>query len=141
VYQLVDLRPLRSALSRDGDTVLELSADFLDARPHNTKPSVTFFCQLFLFKGEPAALHQSWPLSHTDAVSSGSAQITTLGDGPAAWRKLTAKCLVPNEADFAVIQIAARPNIRPAKLESIFADDIQLTLKTQPILPVRIVQR
>ncbi|MCX6853566.1 MAG: hypothetical protein NTV80_01520 [Verrucomicrobia bacterium] len=141
VFQLVDLRPLRHLLSQEGDSVLELSSNFLDARPHNTKPSVTFFCQLYLFKGDPASLHQSWPQSITDTLSSGSAQVTTLGTDAKGTRTLTAKCLVPAEADFAVIQIAARPNLRPAKLESLFADDVKLTLKTQPSLPVRIVQR
>ncbi len=141
VFQLVDLRPLRHTLSPDGDSVLELSADFLDARPRNTKPSVTFFCQLHLFQGDPAALQQSWPHSITDTLASGNAQVTTLGTDAKGTRTLTAKCLVPAEADFAVIQIAARPNLRPAKLVSLFADDVKLTLKTQPSLPVRIVQR
>ena len=141
VFQLVDLRPLRHSLSQEGDSVLELSANFLDARPHNTKPSVTFFCQLYLFKGDPKSLHQSWPQSITDTLASGSAQVTTLGTDAKGTRALTAKSLVPAEADFAVIQIAARPNLRPAKLESLSADDVQLTLKTQPSLPVRIVQR
>jgi len=141
IFQLVDLRPLRHSLSQKGDSVLELSASFLDARPRNTKPSVTFFCQLYLFKGDPTSLHQSWPQSITDTLASGSAQVTTLGTDAKGTRTLTAKSLVPAEADFAVIQIAARPNLRPAKLESLFADDVQLTLKTQPNLPVRIVQR
>lgn len=141
VFQLVDLRPLRHTLSPEGDSVLELSADFLDDRPHNTKPSVTFFCQLYLFQGDPAGLHQSWPQSITDTLASGSAQVTTLGADAKGTRHLTAKCLVPAEADFVVIQISARPNLRPAKLENLFADDVKLTLKTQPSLPVRIVQR
>lgn len=140
VFQLVDLRPLRPGLNAEGDSVLELSADFLDARRPNTNPSVTFLCQLFLFKGDPEALHKTWPRNNADTVSSGSADVTTLGGGPAAWKKVTAKCFVPADADFAVVQIAARPNLRPAKLESLFADDIQLTLKTQPRLPVRVVQ-
>ena len=51
LFQLVDLRPLRHTLNAEGDSVLELSAAFLDARPFNTKPSITFFGQLFLFQG------------------------------------------------------------------------------------------
>ncbi len=141
VFQLVDLRPLRHTLSPEGDSVLELSADFIDDRPHNTKPSVTFFCQLYLFQGDPAGLHQSWPQSITDTLASGSAQVTTLGTDAKGTRHLTAKCLVPAEADFVVIQISARPNLRPAKLDELSADNVKLTLKTQPTLPVRIVQR
>lgn len=141
VFQLVDLRPLRHTLSPEGDSVLELSADFFDARPRNTKPSVTFFCQIYLFQGDLASLHEVWPQTNAEALASGSAQVTTLGADARVVRTLTAKCLIPTQADFAVIQIAARPNLRPAKLESLFADDVKLTLKTQPNLPVRIVQR
>ena len=141
VFQLVDLRSLRPVISVEGDSVLELSAKFLDARPRNTKPSVTFFCQIYLFHGSSEKIHEAWPLNITDAISSGSSQITTLGDDAKGWKDIAARCLVPADADFAVIQIAARPNIRPAKLESLFADDVKLKLKTQPALPVRIVQR
>jgi hypothetical protein len=141
VFQLVDLRPLRHTLIAEGDSVLELSADFLDARPPNTKPSVTFFCQLYLFQGDLVSLHEVWPQTNAEALASGSAQATTLGSDAKGTRTLTAKCLVPADADFAVIQIAARPNLRPAQLENLFADNVTLTLKTQPSLPVRIVQR
>jgi hypothetical protein len=141
VFQLVDLRPLRQTLSPEGDSVLELSTDFLDTRPPNTKPSVTFFCQLYLFQGDLASLHEVWPQTNAEALASGSAQVTTLGADVRGVRTLTAKCLIPAQADFAVIQIAARPNLRPAKLDELSADNVKLTLKTQPTLPVRIVQR
>jgi hypothetical protein len=48
---------------------------------------------------------------------------------------------VSADADFAVVQISARPNLRPAKLEGLFADDVKLSLKTQPALPVRTILR
>jgi len=141
VFQLVDLRLLRPALSKDGDAVLELSASFLDARPLNTRPSVTCFCKIYVFKGEPTSMRNTWPLNITDAVASGIAEVTTLGGSTPVWKTVTAKCLVSAEADFAVIQLAALPNLRPAKLASIYADDVKLTLRTPPSLPVRIVHR
>ena len=141
VFQLVDLRPLRHAQSPEGDSVLELSADFRDGRTPNTKPSVSFFGQLYLFSGDPASLHQKWPQSIPEALASGSAQVTTLGSDAKGVRTLNAKCLIPAQADFAVIQISARPNLRPAKLDQLSADNVKLTLKNQPTLPVRIVQR
>jgi hypothetical protein len=141
VFQLVDLRPLRKALSPEGDSVLELSADFRDGRAPNTKPSTTFFCQLYLFQGDLKALHEVWPQSIPEALASGSAQVTTIGTDAQGMRTLTAKCLIPGEADFAVIQISARPNLRPARLDQLSADHVKLILKTQPHLPVRIVQR
>lgn len=141
VFQLVDLRPLRASLGADGDSLLELSASFLDARPANTKPSVTFFCQLFLFKGDADRVHQTWPNNISEAIASGSAQVTTLGGNGSAWKQLTAKSLVSAEADFAVVQISARPNLRVPMPPQLFVDDVKLTLKTQPTLPVRVVQR
>lgn len=141
VFQLVDLRPLRGNLGADGDSLLELSASFLDARPGNTKPSVTFFCQIFLFKGDATSLHQSWPGNISEAIASGSAQVTTLGGNGEAWKQLTAKSLVSAEADFAVVQISARPNLRVPMPSQLFVDDVKLTLKTQPTLTVRVVQR
>ena len=121
--------------------MLELSASFLDSRPANTKPSVTFFCQLYLFEGDPTQLHPTWPRCIPDALASSSAQVTTLGMDAKGARTLTARCILPAEADFAVAQIVARPNMRPAKLDGLFADDVKLTLKTAPQHPVQIVRR
>jgi hypothetical protein len=141
VFQLVDLRSLKATPRSGGETVLELSASLLDSRPPNTNPSVTFFCQLYLFQGDPTQMHQMWPRCIADALASGSAQVTTLGFDAKGARTLTARCLLPEEADFAVAQIVARPNLRPAKLDGLFADDVKLTLKTAPQLPVQIVRR
>jgi hypothetical protein len=141
VFQIVDLRPLRAGLVPDADAVLELSARFLDDRPANTKPSVTFTAQIFLFSGGPADMHTRWPLAAPEAITSGASLLTTLGGDAGRWRQGSTRVFMPREADFAVIQLAARPNIRPAVLDAIFADDVRLTLKTQPALPVRLAQR
>lgn len=141
VFQLVDLQSLKATPRSGGQTVLELTASFLDTRPANTNPSVTFFCQLYLFQGDPTQMHETWPRCIPDALASGSAQVTTLGTDAKGTRTLTARCLLPFEADFAVVQIAARPNLRPTKLEGFFACDVKLTLKSSPELPVQIVQR
>ncbi|MEN9574098.1 MAG: hypothetical protein RL514_1953 [Verrucomicrobiota bacterium] len=141
VFQLVDLRPQRANFGAEGNSVLELSANFLDARPADTGLSVTFFCQIFLFKGEPDSLHQTWPNNISEAIAFGSAHVTTLGGKVGDWTHLTAKSLVTAEADFTVVQISARPNRRVPMPPQLFADDVKLTLKTQPALPVRVVQR
>jgi hypothetical protein len=75
------------------------------------------------------------------AIALGSAQVTTLGGSGDAWKHLTAKSLVSAEADFAVVQISARPNLRVPMPPQLFVDDVKLTLKTQPSLPVRVVKR
>jgi len=141
VFQIVDLRPLRAGLAPEADAVLELSARFLDDRPANTKPSVTFTAQIFLFSGDPSDLHAKWPFAVPESLASGSSMLTTLGGDAGRWRHGSTRVFMPSEADFAVIQLAARPNIRPAVLDSLYADDVRLTLKTQPALPVRLAQR
>jgi hypothetical protein len=140
VFQLVDLRTLRPAADGEGEAMLELSASFRDGRAVGTKPSVTFMAQIFLFSGDPLALHQAWPNNLGEALASGAAFVHTMGEAKPEWHRLGAKCLVPPGADFAVIQIGARPNLRPVALESLYADEIELTLTTRPDLPVRVVE-
>ena len=137
VFQLVDLRPLREELSDQGESLLELSASFQDTRPAHATPSVTSSCKLFLFSGDLAAIGPHWP----QAVASGSAQVVLRGMDGKGERRLTAKCLVPTSADFAVIQISARPHAPPPPLDGIFSHDVSLTLKDSPQLPIRLVQR
>jgi anti-sigma factor RsiW len=141
VFQLVDLRSLPLAEGEGtGEAMLELSASFRDGREAGAKSSVTFMAQIFLFSGDPASLHETWPNHLGEARASGAAFVHTMGETDEKWHQLGAKCLVPPGADFAVVQIAARPNLRPAVLESLFADDVQLTLTTRPDLPVRVVE-
>jgi hypothetical protein len=139
LFQIVDLRPLKDHLSEDSQALLELSASFLDARASGSHPSVTFTAQLFLFSGDPAQAKDRWPAMGRDALASGAAFFTSLGG--ANWKQATARCLLPPQADYAVIQIAARPDVRPTKLQHLHADDVRLTLKTQPALPLRVASR
>ncbi len=140
VFQLVDLRSLRGASGKKDEAILELSVRFLDGRAAGTQPSVTFMGQIFLFSGDPSALHESWPNNLGEALASGAAFVHTNGGAGAAWHRVIAKCLVPAGADFAVIQLGARPNLRPAALESLYADEVELTLTTRPDLPVKVVE-
>ena len=140
VFQIVDLRSLRAVFAGEGEAMLELSAKFRDGRAAGARPSVTFMAQLFLFSGDPASLHETWPNNLGEALASGAAFVHTMGEAKPEWHRLGAKCLVPPGADFAVIQIAARPNLRPAALESLYADEVALTLTTRPDLPVTVVE-
>ena len=139
LFQLVNLRDLPQQPHGQDSSSLELSARFLDARAGNTQPSVTFFCQIYLFRGDLTTMHETWPTRISEAVSSGSAEVTTLGDS--GWRLVTARCLSVEDADFAVVHIAARPNLRGPMPADLFADDVKLTLKTRPSLPEQIVDR
>jgi hypothetical protein len=135
LFQLVDLGNLQSTRENSSEVVLELSAKFLDGRLQNSQPSVTFFCQIYLFRGEPKDIHEHWPEAIRDSISSGSAEVTTLGES--GWREITARCLVPDPVRFAVVHLAARPNLRVPMPDGLFVDQVELVAKTQPMLPVR----
>lgn len=139
VFQMVDLRQLRQQRDNEQELSLELSAHFYDRRIRHGVP-VTFFCQMFLFTGSPEEMHTDWPTTLEDALASSKSLHHTVGGSPNKSVKLTTRCLVPSQADFAVVQLAARPDLRPAKLDSLYVDDVTLIMKSQPTLPIQVVQ-
>jgi hypothetical protein len=142
VWQLVDLRGI-SPDGGDGDATLELSASFLDARKAKGA-RVLFSARLYLFSGAPAALAAEWPLSIKESLAFGAGIAESWGGAPEKWRKVVAKSMLPPGATFAVVQLVTTkwtPRAKAAEFGEQFADDVQLTLKTQPKLPVRITQR
>jgi hypothetical protein len=145
VFQIVDLRSLGGRSEGAGDSVLELSADFRDARGDAGVP-VRFSCHLYLFSGKPEFLQASWPSVLREALGSGvDGCVVQGGVGAGDWRRVTARCVVPAGADFAVVQVACgRVRVAGAQvpeLGSQFADNVNLTLKIQPKLPVRRLER
>jgi len=143
VYQLVDLRSLKTDAA-GGEATLEMSAQFLDARSAKGA-DVTFTCRLYVFSGSPESLRGEWPLTRKEAMAAGSGTVQSTGGAPQTWRSVTAKVLLPAQADFAVVQLVAgkgpASDNKAAEFGEQFADDVRLTLKTQPTLPVRIAQR
>lgn len=143
VYQLVDLTALRTDADL-GEATLELSVQFRDARESGGE-LVKFICRLYLFSGKPDSLHAEWPVSQKDALAGGSGNFDSVGGAPSEWHRVTTKVLMPPGADFAVIHLLAHKPKNPTGTEAAFgeqfADDVQLTLKTQPTLPVRLAQR
>lgn len=144
VFQLVDLRSLREELKAAGDSILELSAEFFDARTAPGVP-VVFACHIYLFEGSEASLQAVWPPTARDTLGVGANYILSNG-GPGAggWRKVTARCVLNSQVDIAVVKLSAGRGDRRGgpspELGSQFADDVKLVLKTQPPLPVRTVQ-
>jgi hypothetical protein len=138
LFQWLTIEKLPLPEGQKQEMILELSADFLDDRPYNTQPSVTFFCQVYLFRGDPESIRSRWPLGIADAVSSGSGQVTTLGSS--GWRTVTARCLICEPADFAVLHVAARPNLRGPMPSDLFVDSVRLDRKSLTILPSRLKQ-
>lgn len=138
VFQLIDLHSVKSD-GQSGDITLEMSAQFLDARQAASAP-IRFTCRIFVFSGTPDALRDGWPLTRNDALASGCTESISKGGEPNTWHRVTAKVLLPSDADFAVIQLVAGKfpthGNQPAQFGEQYVDDVQLTLKTQPALPV-----
>jgi hypothetical protein len=143
VFQLVDLRSLK-ADAAGGEAVLELSVQFLDARAAAGEP-VKFIARLYAFAGSPETLPAEWPLTQKEPLATGSEAFDSTGGTPRSWHQVTTKVLLPPQADFAVLHLVAHKPTTPAGTEALFgaqfADDVRLTLKTQPALPVQLAQR
>lgn len=136
VFQLVDLRPLRRQTPPGHEAMLELAADMGDARPPGS-PSITLICQLFLFSGNPAEMPRRWPAATSEALATGARLTDSTGGTGPPWQTIRTRCVLPDEADFAVIQIGARRNAPMEDFGAVHADNITLTLRTQPVLPLR----
>ena len=141
LFQIVDLREIRAKGENQGDSVLELSADFYDARSIPS-PSLRFSCHLYLFSGMPEGLRSAWPSILRESLGFGVGSCVSQGGGGADdWRRVTARCVLPPDADFAVVQIACGKGrggtVEAPGLGQQFADNVTLVLKTQPKLPVR----
>ncbi|QOV89564.1 anti-sigma factor family protein [Humisphaera borealis] len=139
VFQLVDLRGLSGTLG-ESEATLELSAWFLDARPIQGD-SIRMSCRLFVFAGDHRSLHAQWPLVLKEALASGTDSFDSRGGTPQDWRSLTVKAVLPPNADFAVVQFVAGKSPtrqdKPSEFGEQYLDDVRLTVKTQPRLPVR----
>jgi hypothetical protein len=139
VFQFVDLRSLKSPEAND-DATLELSVRFRDGRGARGK-ALNFFGRIILFSGDPSLIVPEWPFSQEKALGIATAHVPSEGGAPDLWHLAKAKVLMPAEADFAVVHIMVHePMVRPgttAVFGEQYADDVRLTLKTQPTLPVR----
>ena len=78
-----------------------------------------------------------------EALAFGSGSAESWGGAPEKWRSTVAKMMLPAGADFAVVQLVATKWTQGGQVAEFgeqFADDVRLTLRTQPKLPVRITQ-
>ncbi len=147
LYQLVDLRQIRHQALPGEEAVLELSMNVLDTRVEPGEP-IRFGCHVMLFEGDPQQMHTIWPLANREALASASKRWDSRGgEGQhGSWTKLTARCVLPPNADYAVIWLAAaalkpRPSQQgPMVFGDQYVDDVSLLLKIQPLLPIRVVR-
>jgi hypothetical protein len=142
VFQLVDLRSLKSP-GADDDATLELSVRFRDGRAGKGE-ALNFFGRIILFSGDPSSIVPGWPFSQEKALGTAMVHVPSEGGAPDAWHLGRAKVLMPADADFAVVHIMVHePESQPgtkAVFGEQYADDVRLTLTTQPTLPVRVAE-
>lgn len=142
VFQLVDLRSLKSP-GADDDATLELSVRFRDGRAGKGE-ALNFFGRIILFSGDPSSIVPGWPFSQEKALGTAMVHVPSEGGAPDRWHLGRAKVLMPAEADFAVVHIMVHePESQPgtkAVFGEQYADDVRLTLTTQPTLPVRVAE-
>jgi hypothetical protein len=137
VFQIVDLRSLHLPRLWRSEASLELAAEFLDLRPARAEPRMSLFCQMFVFRGDPEEMHLHWPKRNGEALASAAAWHRSSGSGVREPVRLNARCFLPREADFVVVQLAARPDEAVADLGEVYVDEVSLKLRLQPTLPER----
>ena len=134
IFQIIDLRFLQPEILNGGETFIELKASFLDKRTKEGEP-IRFMCKVYAFEGEPSNLAAFWPPSADQIMGSGAKFLISKALENQGWRTLSARCVMPSNAGFLVVQIGAgRPLAHGSAAPSLgeqFVDDISLTLHTR----------
>lgn len=134
VFQIVDLRGVRDRLLNSEEAFAELQVSLRDVRPSDSEP-VRFIVKIYAFEGEPGSIVGQWPPAPDRTLGSGAQFHVSRGGRQGAWRTLTARCVLPPDAGFLVVQIgvgnAGEPGRNSPGLGSQFADDVRLTLRTR----------
>jgi hypothetical protein len=132
VFQVIDLKSVRTELLTSSEAYVELQANIHDARPAHAQP-VRFIAKVYVFEGDPASIVGNWPPVADQVLGSG-AQFQVMHGG-AGWQTLTTRCVLPPTAGFLVVQLGAgsagQPGQASPKLGAQYADDIRLTLRTR----------
>jgi hypothetical protein len=119
---------------RNREAFVELGASFREAGAREEAP-IRFMCKVYAFEGEPSNLAAFWPPSADQIMGSGAKFILSKAIENQGWRTLTARCVMPSNAGFLVVQIGAgRPLAHGSAAPSLgeqFVDDISLTLHTR----------
>lgn len=134
VFQVIDLKTMRTELLSSSEAFVELKAAFLDDRPSASRP-VRFIAKVYAFEGSPETIYRNWPPASDQVIASGAQFHMSTGASTAAWKTVTARCAIPANAGFLVIQLGAgsagRPGQAAPTLGEQYADDVRLTLHTR----------
>ncbi len=134
IFQIIDLREVRDQLLSSGEAYAELQAELRDARPAGATP-VRFIAKVYVFEGTPDTIIGRWPTTNDQSLGSGAQFRVTQGGKTGEWRTTTAKCVLPPDAGFLVIQIgvgnAGAPGRNSPPLGQQYVDDVRLRLITR----------
>lgn len=134
VFQVIDLKSVRTELLTSSEAYVELQAALLDARASAGEP-IRFIAKIYVFEGSPDAIVGNWPPAADQVLASGARFRVSPGGKPGEWSTLSTRCVLPPTAGFLVVQLGAgsagQPGGASPKLGAQFADDIRLTLHTR----------
>ncbi len=134
VFQIIDLKSVRTELLTSSEAFVELQANIHDGRPESSQP-VRFIAKVYVFEGSPELISGNWPPAADQVLASGAQFHVSPGGKLGEWKTLTTRCVLPPTAGFLVVQLGAgsagQPGRASPKLGEQFADDIRLTLHTR----------
>ena len=134
VFQIIDLKSVRTELLTSSEAFVELQANIHDARPESSQP-VRFIAKVYVFEGSPESISGNWPPAADQVLASGAQFQVSRGAKLGEWKTLTTRCVLPPTAGFLVVQLGAgsagQPGRASPKLGEQYADDIRLSLRTR----------
>ncbi len=136
IMQLVDLRSFKEETA-SGNAVLEVSASANTSETESGR--YRFGVRAFAFSGRPEDLGSDTPEILQSALAA-SHNGVVLGARPEKWQTVTARLLVPAEADFAMIKLTVSQREAfsgPVEFAGHYIDDVKLLLRVQPSSSVR----
>lgn len=136
VFQVIDLKSVRTELLASSEAYVELQASLADNRRAGSEP-VRFIAKVYVFEGSPDAIVGNWPPAADQVLASGAQFHVSRGGQPDEWRNVATRCVLPPTAGFLVIQLGAgsagAPGSPSPQLGHQFADDVRLTLRTRHV--------
>ena len=134
VFQIIDLKSVRTELLTSSEAFVELQANIHDGRPESSQP-VRFIAKVYVFEGSPESISGNWPPAADQVLASGAQFQVSRGAKLGEWKTLTTRCVLPPTAGFLVVQLGAgsagQPGRASPKLGEQYADDIRLSLRTR----------
>lgn len=132
MYQFIDIRPWREAISR-GAAVVDWSAWFNCIREASGTPS-KFEASMWAFAGEPSVVRKSWEEKVHQELAYSTWRVVADND-PKTWQRVAGSLIVPPDTDFLVVELKAiggdeTPVNGIVTFAGHYADDVRMALRT-----------